>query len=70
MDEVEIVITKNRVGYPAKGTELKVNKLRAYRWVNDLKIATFKSAKEKKISEGIQEEVRQAEIAEVLGGAG
>ena len=68
MDEqLDIVITKNKVGYPEKGEELKVNKLRAYRWVNDLGIAAFKSHKERRISETIQEDVKKAEIASLLG---
>lgn len=54
METCEIVMTRDRQGYPERGTTLTVDKLRAYRWCGDMCIARFKSKKEHKIDDAPQ----------------
>jgi len=54
METCEIVMTRDKQGYPEKGTALIVGRLRAYRWCNDMNIAKFKSKKESVVEDAVR----------------
>ena len=60
METCEIVMTRDKQGYPEKGTALTVGRLRAYRWCNEMNIAKFKSKKEAVVQDEVRVKVAKA----------